>query len=134
MQFKWVNVLGIQGTPLLFKPANAAGFLSVRNNQFTSVGEKGRKLEAEALEPFSNGMAACFACPAHCRHRFVIDEGPYKGTRGEGPEYASIGSLGTKLGNLNLENIISAMILLPIQMFYSLQEQTLPLAIHSVGV
>ena len=38
----------------------------------------------------------------------MIEEGPYKGTRGEGPEYASIGALGTKLGNLDLENIISA--------------------------
>ena len=108
MQTNWVQALGKHGTPLLFGAANAVGFLSVRNNQFTSVGEQGYQLEAEALEPFSNGMVACHACPAHCRHRFVIDAGPYKGTRGEGPEYASIGSLGTKLGNLDLENILSA--------------------------
>jgi aldehyde:ferredoxin oxidoreductase len=108
MQTNWVQALGKQGTPLLFGAANAVGFLSVRNNQFTSVGEQGYQLEAEALEPFSNGMVACHACPAHCRHRFMIDAGPYKGTRGEGPEYASIGSLGTKLGNLDLENILSA--------------------------
>jgi len=108
MQSNWVQALGKQGTPLLFAAANAVGFLSVRNNQFTSVGEQGYQLEAEALEPFSTGMVACHACPAHCRHRFVIDAGPYKGTRGEGPEYASIGSLGTKLGNLDLENILSA--------------------------
>ena len=108
MQSNWVQALGKQGTPLLFGAANAVGFLSVRNNQFTSVGEQGYQLEAEALEAFSNGMVACHACPAHCRHRFVIDTGPYKGTRGEGPEYASIGSLGTKLGNLDLENILKA--------------------------
>jgi aldehyde:ferredoxin oxidoreductase len=108
MQTNWVKALGKQGTPLLFGAANAVGFLSVRNNQFTTVGEQGYQLEAEALEPFSNGMVACHACPAHCRHRFMIDAGPYKGTRGEGPEYASIGSLGTKLGNLDLENILSA--------------------------
>ncbi|MBW2411319.1 MAG: aldehyde ferredoxin oxidoreductase family protein, partial [Deltaproteobacteria bacterium] len=108
MQTNWVQALGKQGTPLLFGAANAVGFLSVRNNQFTSVGEQGYRLEAEALEPFSNGMVACHACPVHCRHRFVIEAGPYKGTRGEGPEYASIGSLGTKLGNLDLENIITA--------------------------
>jgi aldehyde:ferredoxin oxidoreductase len=65
-------------------------------------------LNAEALEPFSTGMVACFACPVHCRHRFSIKEGPSKGISGEGPEYASIGSLGTKLGNLDLENIIRA--------------------------
>ena len=105
---KWVQALGKQGTPLLFDTANAAGFLSVRNNQFTSVGDEGSRLNADALAPFSNGMVACFACPAHCRHRFSIKEGPYKGIHGEGPEYASIGSLGTKLGNLDLEYIIRA--------------------------
>ena len=104
MQTNWVQALGMQGTPLLFGPANAAGFLGVRNNQFTSVGDQGYRLEAEALEPFSRGMVACFACPVHCRHRFMMNEG----TRGEGPEYASIGSLGTKLGNLDLENILIA--------------------------
>jgi len=104
MQTNWVQALGLQGTPLLFGPANAAGFLGVRNNQFTSIGEQGYHLEAEALAPFSRGMVACFACPAHCRHRFMMKED----TRGEGPEYASIGSLGTKLGNLDLENILIA--------------------------
>lgn len=108
MQTKWVQALGKQGTPLLFGPANLGGFLSVRNNQLTSVGKQGYPLEAEALERFSNGMVACYACPTHCRHRFMVDAGPYKGTRGEGPEYASIGSLGTKLGNLDLENILCA--------------------------
>lgn len=108
METKWVQALGRYGTPLLFQYANAMGFLSVRNNQFTTVGDQGHYLEAEALEPYSKGMLSCFGCPAHCRHRFSIQEGRYKGTRGEGPEYASIGSLGTKLGNLDLENIIYA--------------------------
>ena len=104
MQTNWIRALGLHGTPLLFGPANAAGFLSIRNNQFTSIGEQGYHLEAEALEPFSRGMVACFACPAHCRHRFMLKKGIY----GEGPEYASIGSLGTKLGNLDLKNILTA--------------------------
>ena len=108
METKWVKALGKNGTPLMFRNANALGILSVRNNQFTSVGEEGHLLEAEALEAFSTGMVSCFACPVHCRHRFSIKDGRYKGTRGEGPEYASIGSLGSKLGNLDLENVISA--------------------------
>jgi aldehyde:ferredoxin oxidoreductase len=108
METKWVQALGRYGTPLLFQYANAMGFLSVRNNQCTTVGDQGDTLEAEALEPFSTGMLSCFGCPAHCRHRFSIEEGKYRGTKGEGPEYASIGSLGTKLGNLDLQNIIYA--------------------------
>ena len=105
MATKWAQALGKQGTPLLFRLANAMGFLSVRNNQETSAGEQGYPLEAEALEPYSTGMVACFSCPVHCRHRFFVEE---RGYRGEGPEYASIGSLGTKLGHLDLKNIIYA--------------------------
>jgi aldehyde:ferredoxin oxidoreductase len=106
METKWVQALGKYGTPLLFQYANAMGFLSIRNNQFTTIGDQGVALEAEALEPFSTGMLSCFGCPAHCRHRFLIENGKYKGIKGEGPEYASMGSLGTKLGNIDLENII----------------------------
>ena len=84
------------------------GFLSVRNNQFTAIGDQGYHLEAGALESYTTGMLSCFGCPAHCRHRFSVEDGKYKGIKGEGPEYASIGSFGTKLGNLDLENIIYA--------------------------
>ncbi len=108
METKWIQALGRYGTPLLFQYANAMGFLSVRNNQFTTMGDHGYALEAEALEPYSTGMLSCFSCPAHCRHRFSIQEGRFKGTKGEGPEYASIGSFGTKLGNVDLEHIIYA--------------------------
>ncbi len=107
MATKWVHALGKEGTPLLFRAANSLGILSVRNNQFTSVGKEDHSLEAEALKAFSTGMVSCFACPVHCRHRFSIKEGQYQGIGGEGPEYASIGSLGSKLGNLDLENVIS---------------------------
>jgi len=105
---KWADALGRQGTPVLFRTANALGFLSVRNNQQTAIGDRGYRLEAEALEPYTTGMSACFSCPVHCRHRFAVEDGRYGGTKGEGPEYASIGSLGTKLGNDDLENIIYA--------------------------
>jgi aldehyde:ferredoxin oxidoreductase len=108
MKTKWVQALGKQGTPVLFRYSNALGFLSVRNNQRVTIGDQGPLLEAEALEPYSTGMVACFGCPVHCRHRFSMEDGKHKGTRGEGPEYASIGSLGTKLGHVDLENIIYA--------------------------
>ena len=108
VETKWAHALGKRGTPLLFHNSNTGGFLSVRNNQETSVGREGFRLEAEALEAYSTGMVACYSCPVHCRHRFAIEDGRYKGTHGEGPEYASIGSLGSKLGNLDLENIIYA--------------------------
>jgi aldehyde:ferredoxin oxidoreductase len=108
METKWAQALGRYGTPLMFQFANTAGILSVRNNQATTIGDQGFLLEAESLQPYSTGMLSCFSCPVHCRHRFSISKGRHRGIKGEGPEYASIGSLGTKLGHLDLENIIFA--------------------------
>ena len=54
----------------------------------------------------SKGSVSCFGCPIHCRHRFEIKEGRFKGTTGEGPEYASISSLGPTVGNLKLDSVV----------------------------
>jgi aldehyde:ferredoxin oxidoreductase len=108
IETKWAQALGRYGTPLMFQFANTVGILSVRNNQATTLGDQGYLVEAESLEPYAAGMVACHGCPVHCRHRFFMKDGKYQGTRGEGPEYGSMGSLGCKLGNLDLENIIHA--------------------------
>lgn len=105
---KWVQALGRMGTPLLMNNSNSLGFLSVKNNQSTTFGDQGKNLYAEKLEKHSAGMVSCVSCPAHCRHRFQIMDGPYAGTMGEGPDYASIGSMGSKIGNSNLESAIYA--------------------------
>ena len=49
METKWAQALGQHGTPLLFHLCNTMGFLSVRNNQATTVGKRGAALEGEAL-------------------------------------------------------------------------------------
>ncbi|MBU2499508.1 MAG: aldehyde:ferredoxin oxidoreductase, partial [Proteobacteria bacterium] len=108
METKWAVALSRNGTPLLFKNSNMMGFLSVKNNQYTTAGAEAEGLYAEALEAYSTGMVACFGCPVHCRHRFTMAEGRYAGTRGEGPEYASMGSMGSKLGNYDIENVLYA--------------------------
>ena len=108
LEGKWVQALGRWGTPLLMQKSNSQGFLSVRNNQHTTFGEKGAQLGAEHLDRYSVGMVSCNSCPAHCRHRYQIMDGPYAGTLGEGPEYASIGSMGSKLGSADLESAIYA--------------------------
>lgn len=103
----WGKALSEFGTPLLFKNANELGFTSYKYHEQTTVGDKGRKLYAENLNKnFSNGMVSCFGCPIHCRHRYEIKNGRFGGHRGEGPEYASITSLGPTLGNLELDSTI----------------------------
>lgn len=81
--------------------------MSYRYHQKTSAGEQGESLYAENFKAkLSKGSVSCFGCPIHCRHRYEIKEGKFKGTKGEGPEYASISSLGPTLGNLNLESVV----------------------------
>lgn len=104
MERKWIQVLGRHGTPLLIEPGNSLGFLAVRNHQGTTLGDAGSALVAENLDRYSTGMVACWSCPVHCRHRWQIEDGIH----GEGPEYASVGSMGWKIGNLNLEKILHA--------------------------
>jgi aldehyde:ferredoxin oxidoreductase len=108
LQRRWVKALGRWGTPLLMQYSNDLGFLRVRNNQLTTFGTQGKALEAEHLDQYSTGMVSCAGCPAHCRHRYQILTGPYAGTMGEGPEYASIGSMGSTLGTGDLESAIYA--------------------------
>ena len=103
----WGEALSFFGTPLLFKNANTRGFTSYKYHQLTTVGDVGKELYAENLvENYSRGMVSCYGCPIHCRHRYEIKEGSYKGTQGEGPEYASITAFGPTLGNLQLESVL----------------------------
>jgi aldehyde:ferredoxin oxidoreductase len=106
-QTGWGKALSIYGTPVLFKNANTRGWTSYKYHQETTVGDQGKPLYAENFkDKMSKGTVSCFGCPIHCRHRYEIKEGLFKGTRGEGPEYASITSLGPTLGNLDLESVV----------------------------
>ncbi|MEE9202794.1 MAG: aldehyde ferredoxin oxidoreductase family protein [Dehalococcoidia bacterium] len=101
---RWIQTLGRQGTPLLMAPANEGGWLLTRNDQGGPLGERGRAIYAESLEPFSLGMASCFGCTVHCRHRHLVPGGP----RGEGPEYSAFAWMGANLEVLDTELIIRA--------------------------
>ncbi|GAB6905110.1 Aldehyde ferredoxin oxidoreductase [Desulfosarcina cetonica] len=103
----WGKALGTYGTPILFKNANSRGWTSYRYHQKTTVGDQGMDLYAENFKAkMGKGSNSCFGCPVHCRHRFEIKEGRFKGTKGEGPEYASIASMGPTLGNLDLSSVV----------------------------
>ena len=47
----------------------------------------------------------CFACPIGCGKTVTIDDGPYAGTRGHGPEYETLGGFGGMLLNSDLNSI-----------------------------
>ena len=47
----------------------------------------------------------CFACPIGCGKTVKIDDGPWAGTRGHGPEYETLGGFGGMLLNADLNSI-----------------------------
>ena len=104
----WGKALGKLGTPLLLKNANEKGFTSYKYHQFTHVKDpKIKELYAESLnEKYAKQMVSCFGCPIHCRHRYEVTDGIGKGSKGEGPEYATIAAWGPTLGNLDLSSVL----------------------------
>ena len=106
MTRKFIKALGRLGTPLLLASALTRGFgigdpkLSVERRQASG------NLVAENILPYTVGMSACAGCAVHCRHRHLVTEGRYAGTRGEGPENGAVGGLGNGLRNHNMEAVL----------------------------
>ncbi len=79
---------GLIGTPFIFGATNTQGLVRTRNFQLNQL-ENSDNVEAEAIHQYTIGMAGCFGCQVHCREKYVIPEGPYKGVYDEGPEYTT---------------------------------------------
>ncbi|HKK90937.1 MAG TPA: aldehyde ferredoxin oxidoreductase family protein [Desulfobacteraceae bacterium] len=85
------------GTPFIWGVTNSTGLVRTRNfqsNQLTHADD----IEPESIEEDLVGTAGCFGCQVHCRGKYIIKEGEYKGTYDEGPEYTSIGAFGAEVG------------------------------------
>jgi aldehyde:ferredoxin oxidoreductase len=97
----------VYGTAAVVDLTNVKGGFPTRNWQ-TGVCEFADKINGTALnETILVGRKPCFACPIACGRIAEIKEGPYK-SKGEGPEYESIGALGAMCGVDNLNAITLA--------------------------
>ena len=112
-RFDWVNqsllkmTLEVYGTAVMSDLVNVKGGLPTNNWQ-TGVFEKIDNINGTALnETILKERKPCFACPIACGRVAEIKEGKYK-SLGEGPEYESIGALGTMCGVSDLEAITYA--------------------------
>lgn len=93
------QVYAAYGTSSLLAVHQRLGRLATRNYQNTQF-EGWKNLASERFTDFWIKSKGCFACPEHCGHFYrVEEEGEYKGVLGEGPEYATIASFGSKIGN-----------------------------------
>lgn len=109
-RFDWVNqsllkmTLEVFGTASMVDLTNVKGGLPTRNWQ-TGVCEFADQINGTAInETILVSRKSCFACPIACGRVVEIKEGPYK-SKGEGPEYETIGALGTMCGVGDLEAI-----------------------------
>lgn len=112
-RFDWVNqsllkmTLEVYGTAAVLDMVNVKGGLPTRNWQ-TGVFEAADDINGTAInENILIERKPCFACPIHCGRISEIKTGPYA-SKGEGPEYETLGSLGTMCGIDNLEAITFA--------------------------
>ncbi|MFX1574816.1 MAG: aldehyde ferredoxin oxidoreductase family protein [Promethearchaeota archaeon] len=112
-RYDWVNqsllkmTLEVFGTATMVDLVNVKGGLPTNNWQ-TGVFPAADKINGSAInETILTGRKPCFACPIACGRLAEIKEGKYKSS-GEGPEYESLGALGTMCGIDNLEAITLA--------------------------
>ena len=93
------------GTNFIYGVTNTTGLVRTRNFQFNQLPDS-EDIECENLDNYSIGMDGCFGCQVHCRHRYLIKEGPYAGTYAQGPEYTSQGAFGTEVGCRSMNTIL----------------------------
>ncbi|KXH74120.1 MAG: hypothetical protein AM326_10110 [Candidatus Thorarchaeota archaeon SMTZ-45] len=112
-RFDWVNqsmlkmTLEVYGTATMVDLCQVVGGLPTRNFQ-TGVFEGADNINGTALnDTILAARKPCFACPIACGRIAEIKEGKFK-SRGEGPEYETIGSFGSMCGVDDLEAISMA--------------------------
>lgn len=112
-RFDWVNqsllkmTLEVFGTAAMLDLVNEKGGFPTRNFQ-TGTFKESEKINGEAInDNILIKRKPCFACPIHCGRISEIKSGPYT-SKGEGPEYESLYSLGSMCDIDNLEAITYA--------------------------
>ncbi len=112
-RFDWVNqsllkvTLEVFGTAAILDMVNQRGGLPSRNWQ-TGYVEQYDQINGEAInDTILVGEKACFACPIACGRVSDIKDGKYK-SKGEGPEYESIGAFGSMCDIYDLNAITKA--------------------------
>jgi len=94
------------GTTLLVSLFNEMGNLPTRNWQ-TGVFSEAEKICGETLlEKYVVKHKGCFACPINCSRFYVVRDGPFAGTAGEGPEYEELSGFGSKCGISSLPSLL----------------------------
>ncbi len=107
MSTRWAKAQSRWGTMIIFSNTNTTGLIRTKNFQLNLL-EDGQDLEPENIDRYSIGTAGCYGCVVHCRHRYVLNEGPHAPLFAEGPEYTSLGAFGTMVNCKKMETVLVA--------------------------
>jgi aldehyde:ferredoxin oxidoreductase len=102
---KFGQIMQRHGTAFIYGVTNSTGLVRARNFQLNQLVDS-EDIECENIDDHSVGTSGCFGCQLHCRHRYVIKDGPYAGTYDEGPEYTSQGAFGAEVGCTDFGTIL----------------------------
>ncbi len=104
---KFVEGLSKFGTAALIESKETVGALPIKNYLLAHWDRAkqiaGPTMVAEYLEKHYG----CYSCPIRCGKDVKLNEGPYAGMIGHGPEYETLSSLGSLLLNDDLKSIIN---------------------------
>jgi len=96
------------GSTRILNPLNYLGYL-VSYHFKTGFFKNADKISGETLrEHYNVKVKACSSCPLPCSRFFVIKSGRFAGLSGEGPEYETLGSVGSRCGIDDIEAILKA--------------------------
>lgn len=102
---KFAQIMQRWGTMFIYGVTNTTGLIRCRNFQLNQ--QVGGNIECEHIDKYSIGTEGCFGCSIHCRHKYIIRDGPYAGVYAQGPEYTSQGAFGMEVGCNNFETILA---------------------------
>ncbi len=101
---KFAQIMQKWGTMFIYGVTNSTGLVRCQNFQLNQL--VGGNIECEHIEDVTFGTEGCFGCVIHCRHKYIIKEGPYAGVYNQGPEYTSQGAFGMEVGCNNFNTIL----------------------------
>lgn len=102
---RWGRASGKWGTMVIWNYTNTWGGVRVRNFQANQL-HYAELIEPQNIEKWSIGVAGCYGCVVHCRHRYVYSDPKYGTFYDEGPEYTSLGAFGAEVGCNRMEYVL----------------------------
>lgn len=104
---KFVESLSKFGTAALIESKEAIGALPIKNFTLFHWDKAAQISGPTMVAQYLYKHYGCYSCPIRCGKEVKINEGPYAGISGHGPEYETLASLGSLILNDDLKAIIN---------------------------